>query len=130
MFKIEALKAFLLEHTPPGYAYSYNRMPDAPDDMITLTEVPGIVSGDVEEAFEIAAFQMKVRSKRATPIATRDTIHTLDRVILNDALRPFFLAGSLVTRAGRVGGKPVYFSTDHQGRTVYLCNYWLEIARD
>lgn len=134
MLHIEALPVFFAANgaphgVPPATIYTLNRMPDKPDNLVAITEVPGLLVTSVEEATDQAAIQLRVRSHRNDAKTARDIAHALDQVLMDANIRPFYIDGFLVITAGRVGGSPAYLTTDDQGRISYVCNYYLTIQR-
>ncbi|PLS86467.1 MAG: hypothetical protein CYG60_07085 [Actinobacteria bacterium] len=128
MFYIEAFSAWLTDQgvTAP---HAYNRTPMLPDRIVTITETGGPPSIDLEDATEIVALQIRCRSPEDAPHEARDLALQIDRIVMDAPRNSFSLAGYRVISTGRMGGRPAYMSTDHQERTTYVCNYWLEIER-
>jgi len=127
MLKIEALATRLLALGIAG-PFAYNRPPLQPAGCITLTEIPGGLS-ETEGAIDMVYLQIRSRSNKDEPTGARDTSHTIDAVLLNTNNWPVSLAGSLALSVDRLGGAPIYMDTDDQGRTTYVCNYFIRIQR-
>lgn len=128
MFRIEDFSTWLTSHGVNA-PYAYNRSPMTPDKIVTITETSGPPSMSLQDATEIVGLQIRSRSSEDTPHEARDLAALIDGILMNDALTPFSLNGSHVLSSGRMGGRPAYMSTDHQERTTYVCNYWMEIER-
>lgn len=134
MLKIEALRDWLKTNGGASLAqtaFAFNRTPPDPDAIVILTEVPGLAMHSVEEAFDSAAVQVRVRARKNQANEARDTAQLIDRIFMDHSLRPFFLGspGQYVPAVGRVGGPPVYLTTDNLNRASYVSTYWIRIQR-
>jgi hypothetical protein len=123
MLKLEALSAWMKANGITGVAYALGETPHEPDELVTLTDVPGLPMAYAEDDVDLAGLQVRTRSPRASAASSRDLIHRIDRLLLDDALWPFDLGGYRLLSFRRMGGPPAYMQTDHQGRASYVCNY-------
>lgn len=129
MLDLDHLKNFLVDRGARKIPFAYNRLPSEPDEITVMTDTPAPNRLSVERSFETAGIQIRCRSDRRSARRARDNIEILDRIMMDDEARPFYIGGLLVIDAGRQGGAPSYLTTDHQNRVSYVCNYWLTIQR-
>ena len=125
----EHLVAFLRANGFPEFPYSQNRITAEKDRHLLITQIPGLQGFGVEGELDAPGFQFRVRAPRDNAEQAETDIEKIDSILLDDTLWPFRLGDHHVLGVGRQGGPPTYFTTDHQNRVSYLCNYWLQASR-
>jgi hypothetical protein len=129
MVKPEHIVDFLREHGLETFPYSVNRITAEKDRHLLITQIPGLQGFGVEGLLDAPGFQFRVRAPRDDSTQAEDDIETIDNILLDETLWPFRLGDHHVLGVGRQGGPPTYFTTDHQNRVSYVCNYWLQASR-
>lgn len=131
MFKAEDLAAWLdANGAPAEIVYAYHHTPMSPDEVTTITPGPSPFSREAEEALEYQVFQIKCRSGRNEAGTERDTIFTLDQILIDDELYPYTNdSGKYVLTNRRLGGPPQFMKVDQQHRAEFVCNYLMKLER-
>ena len=130
MIRPELLVTHLLRPNGlPVFPYSINRLTAEKDRHLLITQIPGLQGFDLEGMLDTPGFQFRVRAPRDDSEQAERDIEQIDNIMMDETLWPLRLGDHHVLSIGRQGSPPVYFTTDHQNRVSYLCNYWLQASR-
>lgn len=130
MLKIEFIPQHLYDRgLKDTLFFDFNHLPEHPDEVAVITEIPGLWTTRYEEAFDMAQIQIRARAPSDAPYLARDNIAAIDHIWADMYHLPFFLDDSYVMNVERFGGPPFFLTTDHKGRQSYAGNYLIQVQR-
>jgi hypothetical protein len=125
MLKLSDLAAWIEGVVPAGTSVFINRVPDSPDQVVMASIAHGGKGFLSDGAFQEVV--VHTRSRALTDAGAEQLALTVDAALMNT--NPLQIGASYVRDAYPAGGPPVYFERDQQNRTVYFCDYVLEVQR-
>lgn len=125
MLRLADLAAYVQGIVPSGTAVTINRIPDSPDQLVMVSIAHGGRGFLVDGAFQEVV--VHTRSRAASDADAETLALAVDAGLLNAT--PLTLGAAAVREAYPAGGPPCYFERDVQNRTVYFCDYILEVSR-
>lgn len=102
-----------------------NRILDTPDQLVMCAIAHGGRGFETDGAFQQVV--VHTRSRATTDGAAETLALAVDAVLLNTT--PAVMGAAVVRNITPVAGPPCFFERDVQNRTVYFCDYLLEVSR-
>lgn len=124
MLNLSDLAAFVEAVITPTPVF-INRIPDAPDQLVMVSITHGGRGFLSDGAFQEVVIHTRTRA--ATDAEAETIALALDAGLMNTT--PLQMGVTYVRQAYPMGGPPCYFERDPENRTVYFCDYVLEVAR-
>lgn len=90
---------------------------------VTMTPGYGLANDGL---FDQPQFQVLVRAREHQLTELRQTVETIDRVLIQE-VDGVTLWGTRIVLVGRAGGQPVPFREDTRERRSYVCTYFAKI---
>lgn len=125
MLSLSDLAAYVATVVPAGTSVVINRIPDSPDQIVMVSIAHGGRGFLVDGAFQ--EIVVHTRSRATTDAEAEAVAFALDHGLVDST--PSQMGSTYVRNAYPFGGPPAYFERDQQDRTVYFCDYILEVSR-
>lgn len=125
MLLLADLMSYVAGVVPGGTAVYGNRIPDDPDQLVMVAIAHGGRGFLVDGAFQQVVIH--TRSRAATDEEAETVALALDAGLLNTT--PQQMGAAFIRNAYPAAGPPCFFERDVENRTVYFCDYILEVSR-